>query len=122
VGHIQLVSAAKELGDFLIVAIDDDESVRQIKGPGRPVIKAAERIRILSALDSVDAVVVFASEDLENLIDIVKPNVLAKGSNYQSTEVRGHAQVFKHGGRIALVPISREASVMRIIDHIRNGK
>ena len=122
VGHIQLVSAAKELGDFLIVAIDDDASVRQLKGPGRPVIEAAERIRILSALDSVDAVVVFASEDLEKLIEMVKPDILAKGSNYQSDEVRGHAQVLHHGGRIALVPIAEDVSATRIIDHIRNGK
>jgi D-beta-D-heptose 7-phosphate kinase/D-beta-D-heptose 1-phosphate adenosyltransferase len=122
IGHIQLVSAAKELGDFLIVAIDDDASVRQLKGPGRPVIEAAERIRILSALDSVDAVVVFASVELENLIEMVKPDVLAKGSNYQSAEVRGHDQVMRHGGRVALVPISEDASATRIIDHIRNGK
>ena len=122
VGHIQLVSAAKELGDFLIVAIDDDASVRQVKGPGRPVIAAEERIRILSALDSVDAVVVFASEELEDLIDLVKPDVLAKGSNYQSAEVRGHEHVARHGGRVALVPISEDVSATRIIDHIRNGK
>jgi D-beta-D-heptose 7-phosphate kinase/D-beta-D-heptose 1-phosphate adenosyltransferase len=122
VGHIQLVSAARDLGDFLIVAIDDDASVRQLKGPGRPVIAAEERIRILSALDSVDAVVVFASEELEDLIDLVKPDVLAKGSNYQSAEVRGHEQVARHGGRVALVPISEDVSATRIIDHIRNGK
>ncbi|MDJ0811835.1 MAG: D-glycero-beta-D-manno-heptose-7-phosphate kinase [Desulfobacterales bacterium] len=122
VGHIQLVSAARDLGDFLIVAIDDDESVRQVKGPGRPVIAADERIRILSALDSVDAVVVFASEALEDLIDLVKPDVLAKGSNYQSAEVRGHDRVTKHGGRVALVPIAEDVSAAQIINNIRNGK
>ncbi|MBL0716396.1 MAG: D-glycero-beta-D-manno-heptose-7-phosphate kinase [Desulfosarcina sp.] len=120
-GHVQLFSAARELGDYLIVAIDDDESVRLVKGRGRPVIAAAERIRILSALDSVDAVVVFASNELEDLIETIKPDVLAKGSNYQSAEVRGHEQVIKHGGRVALVPISVDVSATRIIDHIRNG-
>jgi D-beta-D-heptose 7-phosphate kinase/D-beta-D-heptose 1-phosphate adenosyltransferase len=120
VGLIQLVSAARDLGDFLIVAIDDDASVRQVKGPGRPVIAAEERIRILSALDSVDAVVVFASEALEDLIDLVKPDVLAKGSNYQSAEVRGHERVARHGGRVALVPISEDVSATRIINNIRN--
>ena len=122
VGHIQLVSAARDLGDFLIVAIDDDESVRQVKGPGRPVIAAKERIRILSALDSVDAVVVFASDELEELIDLVKPDVLAKGSNYKSAEVRGHERVAQHGGRVALVPIAEDVSAAQIINHIRNGK
>ncbi len=122
VGHIQLVSAARDLGDFLIVAIDDDASVRQVKGPGRPVIAAEERIRILSALDSVDAVVVFASDELEALIDLVKPDVLAKGSNYKSAEVRGHERVARHGGRVALVPIAEDVSAAQIINHIRNGK
>ncbi len=122
VGHIQLFSAARDLGDFLIVAIDDDASIRQIKGPGRPVIASKERIRILSALDRVDAVVVFASDELEELIDLVKPDVLAKGSNYKSNEVRGHERVVAHGGRVELVPITEDVSATQIIDHIRNGK
>ena len=122
VGHIQLFSAARDLGDFLIVAIDDDESVHQIKGTGRPVIGSKERIRILSALDRVDAVVVFTSDELEELIDLVKPDVLAKGSNYKSSEVRGHERVVAHGGRVALVPIAEDVSATRIINNIRNGK
>jgi D-beta-D-heptose 7-phosphate kinase/D-beta-D-heptose 1-phosphate adenosyltransferase len=121
-GHVQLFAAARELGDVLIVAIDDDDSVRKVKGSGRPVIRAAERIRILSALDSVDAVVVFASDQLEDLIDAVKPDVLVKGSNYDSAQVRGGDRVVRHGGRVALVPIREEISSSRIIKNIQENR
>ena len=121
-GHVQLFAAARELGEYLIVAIDDDASVRKVKGNGRPVIRAEERIRILSALDSVDAVVVFASDELEALIDAVKPDVLVKGSNYDSAQVRGGDRVVRHGGRVALIPISEEISSSRIIKNIQESR
>ncbi len=120
-GHVQLFAASKELGDFLIVAIDDDESVRSLKGEGRPVIGADERIRILSALNSVDTVVVFASDKLETLIEAVKPDILVKGSNYETAEVRGGELVKKLGGRVALVPISDDISSSKIIKNIKNS-
>jgi D-beta-D-heptose 7-phosphate kinase/D-beta-D-heptose 1-phosphate adenosyltransferase len=109
------------LGDFLIVAIDDDASVRALKGNGRPVIRAAERIRILSALDSVDAVVVFASDEFELLLEAVKPDILAKGSNYESSQVRGGDLVARQGGRVALVPVSEDISSSQIIQTIKNS-
>jgi D-beta-D-heptose 7-phosphate kinase/D-beta-D-heptose 1-phosphate adenosyltransferase len=120
-GHVQLFAAAKELGDFLIVAIDDDASVRALKGNGRPVIRAAERIRILSALDSIDAVVVFASDEFELLLDTVKPDILVKGSNYESSQVRGGDIVTRQGGRVALVPIREDISSSQIIQTIKNS-
>jgi len=120
-GHVQLFAAAKELGDFLIVAIDDDASVRALKGNGRPVIRAAERIRILSALDSVDAVVVFASDEFERLLEAVKPDILVKGSNYESSQVRGGDLVARQGGRVALVPVSEDISSSQIIQTIKNS-
>ena len=119
-GHVQLFAAAKELGDFLIVAIDDDASVRAVKGRGRPVIRAEERTRILSALDSVDAVVVFASDKLESLLEAVRPDVLVKGSNYESDQVRGGELVTRQGGRVALIPISEDISSSQIISSIKN--
>ena len=121
-GHVMLFAAAKELGDFLIVAIDDDASVRALKGNGRPVIRAEERIRILSALDSVDAVVVFASDQLESLLEAVKPDVLVKGSNYDSAQVRGGDLVARQGGRVALIPISEDISSSRIIKNIQESR
>ncbi len=122
VGHIMLFAASKQLGDTLIVAIDDDDSVRTLKGPGRPVIRAKERVRILSALDTVDYVVVFASQDLNKLIEIIQPDVLTKGSNYASEDVLGRKRVEELGGRIELIPITENISSTRIIHHIKNGK
>jgi len=119
-GHIALFSAAKHLGDVLIVAIDDDESVRRIKGAGRPVIKARERTRIISALDVVDRVVVFSAGELESLIEIVKPDVLAKGSNYREENVRGRELVEKLGGRVVLIPVNDDVSSTDIINQIKN--
>jgi D-beta-D-heptose 7-phosphate kinase / D-beta-D-heptose 1-phosphate adenosyltransferase len=120
-GHVQLFAAARELGDFLIIAIDDDASVRALKGQGRPVIRADERIRILSALNSVDAVVVFASDEFERLLDAVQPDVLVKGSNYESSQVRGGELVARQGGRVALVPIREDISSSQIIKTIKNS-
>jgi D-beta-D-heptose 7-phosphate kinase/D-beta-D-heptose 1-phosphate adenosyltransferase len=121
VGHIQLFAASKQLGDALVVALDDDDSVRRLKGGGRPVIRAEERVRILSALDSVDYIVQFDTAELDRVIDAVRPDVLTKGSNYEGETVVGRAQVEKHGGRVALVPVTEGISSTRIIDSIKNA-
>ncbi|MBU0987001.1 MAG: D-glycero-beta-D-manno-heptose-7-phosphate kinase [Proteobacteria bacterium] len=120
-GHILLFSESKKLGDALIVAIDDDESVRALKGPGRPVISAGERVRIISALDSVDYVVVFASKELQTLIETIRPDVLTKGSNYTSDTVLGRSLVERLGGQVVLVPVTDNISSTRIINNIRTG-
>jgi D-beta-D-heptose 7-phosphate kinase/D-beta-D-heptose 1-phosphate adenosyltransferase len=121
-GHVMLFSASKQLGDVLIVATDDDDSVRRLKGPGRPVIQARERMRILSALDAVDYVIEFTSDRLPELLDALRPDVLTKGSNYATEEVAGREMVEQFGGKVALIPIKDEISATRIIDSIRNGK
>ena len=121
-GHIMLFSASKKLGDVLIVAIDDDDSVRDLKGKGRPVISARERVRIISALDSVDYVVVFSSQELSKLIEIIRPDVLTKGSNYATEEVFGRELVEKLGGRVVLIPVTEKISSTRIINNIRNSE
>ena len=120
-GHIMLFSASKQLGDILIVAIDDDESVRKLKGTDRPVIAARERIRILSALDSVDYVIIFSSDELKHLIETLQPDVLTKGSNYAPEEVSGYEIVERLGGRVVLFPVTDGLSSTRIINTIRNG-
>jgi len=120
VGHIQLFSASRQLGDVLVVAIDDDDSVRRLKGAQRPVIGSAERVGILSALNSVDYVVVFATNELEKIIESVRPDVLTKGSNYESEEVQGRQIVEKFGGRVELIPITDDISSTQIINNIKN--
>jgi len=119
VGHIKLFSASKQLGDVLIVAIDDDDAVRRLKGANRPVISSAERVGILSALNSVDYVVVFAASELEKVIEAVRPDVLTKGSNYDWEEVQGRQLVEKFGGRVELIPITADISSTKIINNIK---
>ena len=121
-GHIQLFSASKQLGDILVVAIDDDKSVAALKGSGRPVLKAKERVQILSALDSVDHVVVFSTGELDSIIKALGPAVLTKGSNYTSDRVYGHDLVEKIGGRVVLIPIREDTSSSRIIDTIKKNR
>ena len=120
VGHIQLFSASKQLGDVLIVAIDDDESVRKLKGPGRPVIRAEERVRILSALDCVDYVTVFSSSALNEILEAIQPAILTKGSDYRNKDVLGREIVERLGGRVVLIPVTEDVSSSRIIDAIKN--
>jgi D-beta-D-heptose 7-phosphate kinase/D-beta-D-heptose 1-phosphate adenosyltransferase len=120
VGHIQLLASSKQLGDVLIVALDDDESVKGLKGAGRPVIGAAQRVRILSALDSVDYVVVFATRDLDKVIEAVQPDVLTKGSNYNTAKVLGRKIVEQYGGRVELIPVTEAVSSSQIIKTIQS--
>ena len=119
VGHIKLFSASKKLGDVMIVAIDDDDSVRNLKGSGRPVISATERVRILSALDSVDYMIVFANSELDQVIESIRPDILTKGSNYDSEEVLGRDIIESYGGRVELIPITEEISTTQIINTIK---
>ncbi len=118
-GHLMLFEASKKMGDILIVAIDDDDSVTRLKGPGRPVINAKQRVRILSALDNVDYVVIFSTGELNQVIKTIRPDILTKGSNYSSNKVEGKELVEKLGGRVALIPVTENISSTEIINHIR---
>lgn len=121
VGHIRLLSASKQLGDVLIVALDDDESVKQLKGSGRPIINENERLRIISALDSVDYVIVFSSHELNEVIEAVRPAVLTKGSNYATEAIRGREIVERYGGRVEIIPLTENISSTRIINNIKTS-
>jgi D-beta-D-heptose 7-phosphate kinase/D-beta-D-heptose 1-phosphate adenosyltransferase len=120
VGHVKLLTASKQLGDVLIVAIDDDKSVRRLKGPQRPVISADERLRIISALDSVDHVILFSSGELDKIIAVARPDVLTKGSDYNASEVQGREIVERQGGRVELIPITENISSTQVINNIKN--
>jgi len=120
VGHVKLLSASKQLGDILIVAIDDDDSVKRLKGPGRPVIGVDERVRIISALNSVDYVLIFSSGQLDQIIETVRPHVLTKGSDYESEQVYGRKIVERHGGRVEIISITEKVSSTQIINNIKN--
>jgi len=119
VGHVKLLSASKEMGDVLIVAIDDDESVKTLKGDERPIIGAQERLGIISALDCVDYVTLFSTNELEHVIEAIRPDILTKGSNYTTETVLGREIVERSGGRVVLIPITEAVSSTRIINQIK---
>jgi rfaE bifunctional protein nucleotidyltransferase chain/domain len=115
VGHVRYLHAAKQLGGRLIVAINSDESVRALKGEGRPLMPAEERAEILSALADVDAVVVFPEQDVRTLIREVRPDVHAKGTDYTVETVPERYVVAECGGRVEIVGDPKDHSATEII-------
>ena len=103
VGHVRYLHGAKELGGRVVVGINADETVRQLKGEGRPKMPAAERAEVLAALSDVDAVVIFAEPDVRAPIRELKPDVHAKGTDYTAESVPERDEVTANGGRVAIV-------------------
>ena len=100
VGHIRYLSNAKKLGDFLIVGLNSDESVKILKGQNRPINKFEDRAMLLSALRSVDLVIMFEEQTPENLINKIVPDVLVKGGDYDIEDIVGYHTVIKNGGKV----------------------
>ncbi len=124
-GHIELLRRSRELGDVLIVAINDDSSVRRLKGPGRPVFDQEERAEVLAALEMVDFVCVFRDDTpLETILGI-RPDVLAKGADWADKGIVGSEEVAGWGGTIVTIPMvdgkSTTDVVARIIDRAAGG-
>lgn len=100
VGHIRYLSNAKKLGDFLIVGLNSDESVKILKGQNRPINQFQDRAMLLSALRSVDLVIMFEEQTPENLINKIVPDVLVKGGDYDIEDIAGYHTVIKNGGKV----------------------
>jgi D-glycero-beta-D-manno-heptose 1-phosphate adenylyltransferase len=115
VGHVRYLHAAKQLGGRLVVAVNSDESVRALKGKGRPVIPEAERAEILAALADVDAVVIFPESDVRTLIREIRPDIHAKGTDYAAVTVPERDVVLECGGRVEIVGDSKDHSASEII-------
>lgn len=115
VGHVRYLHAAKELGGRLIVAINSDESVRKLKGDGRPLMPANERAEILAALTDVDAVVVFSESDVRALVREIRPEVQAKGTDYTAESVPERDTVIECGGRVEIVGDPKDHSATTLI-------
>jgi D-glycero-beta-D-manno-heptose 1-phosphate adenylyltransferase len=103
VGHVRYLRAAKELGGKLVVGINSDESARQLKGQGRPIVPAEERAEVLAALGDVDAVVIFPEQDVRALVRELRPDIHAKGTDYTEESVPEREEVVACGGRVAIV-------------------
>ena len=120
-GHIRALELARELGDVLIVGLNSDASVRQLKGPGRPVIPELERAEILAALESVDTVVIFDELTPREVISRLLPDVLVKGGDWPGDQIVGREEVEAAGGRVVSVPVVPGYSTSAILKKIREG-
>lgn len=115
VGHVRYLRGAKELGGKLVVAVNSDSSVRTLKGEGRPRIPEHERAEILAALADVDAVVIFDSPDVRDLIRLIRPDVHAKGTDYTTESVPERDVVIACGGRVAIVGDPKDHSTTEFL-------
>jgi len=121
VGHLSILRRAAALGDFLIVATNCDETVRQLKGPGRPVNTESDRAELLGGLACVGAVIVFTEETPERVIRALRPDVLVKGAEYTSTNVPGAEFVVANGGRVELLAMVEGKSTTRTVERIQRS-
>jgi rfaE bifunctional protein nucleotidyltransferase chain/domain len=117
-GHVALLDAARGQGDFLVVGVNTDRSVRRLKGAGRPIVPLRERMEILAALRSVDCVVPFAEPTPARLVARLRPDVLVKGSDYRLPEIVGRDVVLAGGGRVVTVPLRRGRSTTGLIRRV----
>ncbi|MBY5923021.1 bifunctional D-glycero-beta-D-manno-heptose-7-phosphate kinase/D-glycero-beta-D-manno-heptose 1-phosphate adenylyltransferase HldE [Ferrimonas balearica] len=120
-GHVSYLEQARRLGDRLIVAVNDDDSVRRLKGETRPVNGVEQRMRVLAALGAVDWVVPFGEDTPQRLIGAVLPDLLVKGGDYQVHEIAGHQEVLANGGEVKILHFEAGLSTSAIIDTIRQA-
>ncbi len=118
VGHLRLLRQAANLGDFLVVGLNSDESVRRLKGPSRPINPEDSRAELLAALECVGAVTVFDEETPLELIDAILPDVLVKGGDYRPEEVVGRDEVEAAGGHLVLIPLVEGNSTSQLVHRV----
>jgi D-beta-D-heptose 7-phosphate kinase/D-beta-D-heptose 1-phosphate adenosyltransferase len=119
VGHVRYLAQARALGDALVVAINSDRTVRELKGADRPVFDQAERAEILAALRQVDYVVVFNEISPRRLISQLLPDVLVKGGDYQIDQIHGREEVEAAGGKVVSLPFVDGASTTTLIERMK---
>ncbi len=122
VGHVRYLAQARELGDALLVAINSDRAVRELKGSDRPVINEDERAEILAALRQVDYVTIFDELSPRTLIASLLPDVLVKGGDYTLDQIHGREEVEASGGQVVSIPFVEGASTTSLIEKIKKDK
>jgi rfaE bifunctional protein nucleotidyltransferase chain/domain len=120
-GHVRYLEAARALGDVLVVGLNDDASVRRLKGPGRPILLLAERAEVLAGLSAVDHLVAFAEDTPRALIEILAPDVLVKGADWAADDIVGRDVVLGRGGRVERIDLVPGVSTSEIIRRIRTS-
>ena len=119
-GHIEILARSADYGDKLIIGVNSDLSIKKLKGENRPIIEESSRIRQLSALEFVDAVVLFDEETPIKLIESIKPNVITKGGDYKAKNVVGNEVVSQKNGEVVIIPLTRGYSTTSILNKIKN--
>ncbi|TFG99948.1 MAG: D-glycero-beta-D-manno-heptose 1-phosphate adenylyltransferase [Calditrichales bacterium] len=117
-GHVEYLNAAKKLGDILVLGLNSDESVKRLKGETRPYVEENDRAFILSQLISIDAVVIFREDTPEDLLHLVKPDILAKGGDYSVDQVVGREIVEAYGGKVVTISLVDGRSTTDLIGKI----
>ncbi|MBI5888370.1 MAG: D-glycero-beta-D-manno-heptose 1-phosphate adenylyltransferase [Deltaproteobacteria bacterium] len=117
-GHVRYLSRAKSLGDILVVGLNSDSSVREIKGEKRPIVPEKERAEVMAALSFVDYVIIFKETTPVKLISAIKPDVLVKGADWAASAIAGADVVKKHGGKIRRITLVKGRSTTNIIKRI----
>jgi len=118
-GHVRYLKEAKNLGDILVVGVNSDESVRRLKGEGRPILPQEARAEIVSSFFFVDYVVIFGEETPEKLISLLKPDIHVKGGDYKEKEIPERRIVESYGGKVVLVDLIEGYSTTSIIEKIK---
>jgi rfaE bifunctional protein nucleotidyltransferase chain/domain len=118
VGHVRYLQDARALGDVLVVAINSDNSMRQIKDSGRPILSQEERVALVSALRCVDYVVVFDEPDVSRVLDVLRPSIHAKGTDYTEQTVPERDKVLSYGGAVRITGDPKNHSTRDIIERI----
>lgn len=118
-GHVDVLVAARALGDALVVGVNTDDSVKRLKGPSRPVRSQDDRGYVLAALECVDAVVFFAEDTPLALIRALAPDVLVKGGDYTVDTVVGAKEVVERGGEVVIIPLTPGQSTTQTLERLR---
>lgn len=118
-GHVEYLEAARQLGSRLVVGLNSDDSVRRLKGPGRPLVGEADRARVLLGLRSVDIVTVFDEDTPRALIAALLPDVLVKGGDYAPDQIVGREEVEAAGGEVVVIPFIEGYSTSALVERIQ---
>ncbi len=121
VGHVRYLEGAKKEGDVLVVGVNADGSVRELKGPGRPILDENARAQLVAALRAVDYVVIFAEPNVEVLLEFLRPDVHAKGTDYSADTVPERATAARLGIRVAIVGDPKDHSTREFLEYVRKA-
>lgn len=121
VGHLRCLKAARDHGDVLVVAVNDDASVQRAKGVGRPIVPATERAEIVAGIAGVDWVVLFSEDTVMGLIDALQPDVHAKGTDYTADSIPERQRVRAYGGRVVIAGDPKDHSTTELVAKLHQG-